>query len=103
MEMKFLARMKLFIFVFLIFVIFCFHIVLMNVFTGLAVGNVATVMRIVSSTSAPVDLRLRPSQDVNVLAVLDFQISCFRPEATAFNQFAHHEDHRQKTKTSATF
>ena len=41
---------------FLIFVIFCFHIVLMNVFTGLAVGDVATVMRIVSSTSTQVDL-----------------------------------------------
>ena len=33
--------------IFLIFVIFCCHIVLMNVFTGLAVGDVATVMRIV--------------------------------------------------------
>ena len=33
---------------FLVFVIFCCHIVLMNVFTGLAVGDVATVMRIVS-------------------------------------------------------
>ena len=32
---------------FLIFVIFCCHIVLMNVFTGLAVGDVATVMRLV--------------------------------------------------------
>ena len=32
---------------FLISVIFCCHIVLMNVFTGLAVGDVATVMRIV--------------------------------------------------------
>ena len=30
--------------IFLIFVIFCCHIVLMNVFTGLAVGDVATVM-----------------------------------------------------------
>jgi len=29
---------------FLVFVIFCCHIVLMNVFTGLAVGDVATVM-----------------------------------------------------------
>lgn len=29
---------------FLVFVIFCCHIVLMNVFTGLAVGDVATIM-----------------------------------------------------------
>ena len=42
--------------IFLIFVIFCCHIVLMNVFTGLAVGDVATVMRIVFDYFTSVDL-----------------------------------------------
>ena len=54
---------------FLIFVIFCCHIVLMNVFTGLAVGDVATVMRIVLVLRPQLtsfDPRLKPLQDVIV-------------------------------------
>ena len=47
---------------FLIFVIFCCHIVLMNVFTGLAVGDVATVMRVVSSTSTTFYLNWHQAQ-----------------------------------------
>ena len=33
----------------------------------------------------PVDVRIRPPQEVDVLAVLDFYIPCFRPEAPALH------------------
>ena len=40
------------------------------------------------------DILIRPSQEVDVLAVLDFQIPCFRPETPAFyarSELTNHE------------
>ena len=49
-------------------------------------------------------LETKPTQDVEVLAVQDFQIPCFRPEGPGLypqSLFAKHGAHDKKTRTSA--
>ena len=64
---------------FLVSVIFCCHIVLMNVFTGLAVGDVATAMRIVFITSALVTKALSWLPQLTSVDVLQWKSPVWGP------------------------